>query len=199
MKRVTEITLTLAILLGTSLPALAESKSTTIPAGQQMNGQVESVDGSMIMVKTAAGETQSYRVDPNLIATLKLDSGSNIVIDGSRLLTGKVLRLDSYTAEVELDNNGGEKSYILTRESRRYLSAGDRVVITPNLRVVRADLYTLTAADLRLQSVMMASSTIERRVSTETRVRREVSVDAPAVAAPAVAAPEPSLPVGGLW
>jgi hypothetical protein len=203
MKRLTEMLLTLAIAVGTVGPAMgAETNNMSMPTGQAVNAQVESVDGSIVVVKTATGETQSFRVEPALISSLKLSSGSNIVIDGTRLRTGKALRLDSYTVEVELDNNGGEKSYILTREARRYLAAGDRVVITPDLRVTRADLYTLTAADLRLQSVMMASSSVvERQEVSETRVQREIKVETAPVAAPTPVTPEPetTAPVSGLW
>jgi hypothetical protein len=205
MKRLTEVMLTLAIAVGTALPALGADPTNktnmSLPTGQAVNAQVESVQGSTVVVKSATGETQSFRVQPALISSLKLGSGSNVVIDGTRLRMGKIIRLDSYTAEVELDNNGGQKSYVLTREARRYLTAGDRVVITPDLRVTRADLYTLTAADLRLQSVTVASSSMERREVAETTMKREVTVESTPAAVPAPVAPEPEppAPVSGLW
>jgi hypothetical protein len=81
-----------------------------------------------------------------------------VVIDGSRLQSGVVTYLTPNNASVELDDKAGEKDYILTQVSRRYLSLGDRVVITPDLNLIREDLYQLTASDLRLRSVAMASS-----------------------------------------
>ncbi|MGB8697810.1 MAG: hypothetical protein WCD18_00190 [Thermosynechococcaceae cyanobacterium] len=193
MKWLTNTMLATVVLLGTSGSVLADTM-TTVPGGQKILGQVESVNESIVMVKTASGETQAYRVDPGLISALKLGSGSNVVIDGSRLMTGKVVRLDSYTTEIALDQGGEQKSYILTRESRRYLNICDRVVITPDLRIVRMDLYTLTAADLMLQPVMIASAPVVETTSTRRVIEPPVNTGGGEMPAPVV-----SPPVGGLW
>ncbi|HEY9828384.1 MAG TPA: hypothetical protein V6D19_23330 [Stenomitos sp.] len=198
MKLATAISIVSALYFGTALPTLAQGA----PAPQLINGQVESVDGTILTLKTDAGDTKIYRVDPSLVSSLKLGPGSSVVIDNSRLLTGKLVRLDTYTAEVELDNGGDQKSYILTREGRRYLTVGDRVVITPDLRVVRADLYTLTASDLRLQAAAIASSASMERQSSRQVIRREVEIrrtETPTPVSQPVESETTSAPVGGLW
>jgi hypothetical protein len=201
MKWLTGITLAAAIALGAAVPALAESTYSAIPTGKQITGQVSSIDGSALTMKTASGETQTFQVNRGLISTLKLENGSNIVIDGTRLQTGRVVHIDPYTAEVTLDQGGELKSYILTREARRYLVVGDRVVITPDLRLVRTDLYKLTANDLRVQSTMVAStvksSTTASASSDRMIVRQEVNTGGATVPAPEVIEVSPA--VNGLW
>jgi hypothetical protein len=158
MKWLTGILVASALVAGVSLPSLSHPTTTSAPTGKEITGQVESVNGSILKLKTSTGDTQAYRVDPSLISALKLGTGSDVVIDGSRLQSGVLTYLTPYNASVALDGNGGEKDYILTQVSRRYLSLGDRVVITPDLHIVREDLYQLTASDLRLKSVAIASS-----------------------------------------
>ncbi|MCG9893157.1 MAG: hypothetical protein MH252_19055 [Thermosynechococcaceae cyanobacterium MS004] len=198
MKLLMGITLAVAVTLGAASQTLAETIYSVVPGGKQLSGQVSSVDGSTVTLKTTAGDTQSYKVDRNLISKLKLENGSNIVIDGTRLRTGQVKSLDAYTAEVVLDQGDELKTYILTREARRYLTVGDRVVVTPDLKLVRSDLYKLTANDLRLQSVMVASSAQTGSVSTESSrtVISQPVVREPAIGGPAV---EVTAPVPGLW
>jgi hypothetical protein len=201
MKWLTGITLAAAITLGASLPVLAESTDSAIPTGKQIVGQVSSIDGSSLTMKTASGETQTFKVNRGLISALKLENGSNIVIDGTRLQTGRVVHIDPYTAEVTLDQGGELKSYILTREARRYLVVGDRVVITPDLRLVRTDLYKLTANDLRVQSTMVASAASTQSSSASNRmiVRQEVNTGGATAPEPAPPIVETSPAVNGLW
>jgi hypothetical protein len=203
MKWLTGITLAAVIAIGVSLPALAESTDSAIPTGKLITGQVSAIDGSSVTLKTASGETQTFNVNRGLISALKLESGSNIVIDATRLQTGRVVHLDPYTAEVTLDQGGELKSYVLTREARRYLGVGDRVVITPDLRLIRTDLYKLTANDLRVQSTVVASAVSSQSSSTSTSrmiVRQENTGRATTPApAPAPQAIETSPAVNGLW
>jgi hypothetical protein len=158
MKWLTGIVVASALAVGVSLPALSEPTMTSGFTGKQITGQVESLNGSMLKLKTSTGDTQTYRVSPSVVSSLNLATGSDVVIDGSRLQSGVVTYLTPNNASVELDDKAGEKDYILTQVSRRYLSLGDRVVITPDLNLIREDLYQLTASDLRLRSVAMASS-----------------------------------------
>jgi molybdopterin-binding protein len=204
MKWLTGITLAAVIAVGTSLSALAESTDSAIPTGKQITGQVSGIDGSTITVKTAAGETQTFQVNRAVISSLKLENGSNVVIDGTRLQTGRVVHIDPYTAEVTLDQGGELKSYILTREARRYLVVGDRVVITPDLRLIRTDLYKLTANDLRVQSAMVASAASTPSSSSASRViiRQEANTggaSVPVAPEPAPQIIEASPAVNGLW
>lgn len=194
-----------ALAVGVSLPALSNPTMTNAPAGKEITGQVESVDGSILKLKTSAGDTQAYRVDPAVISALKLGTGSDVVIDGSRLQSGVVTYLTPNNASVELDGNAGEKDYILTQVSRRYLSLGDRVVITPDLRIVRADLYQLTASDLRLKTVAIASSSSSSYSSASSTTSSTTSTITPQPAntgggevAP-MPAPKESPAVKGLW
>jgi hypothetical protein len=202
MKWLTGIVIASFVSIGIAVSAIAESKKPMGLGGQQINGQVESVKGSTLKLKTSNGETQTYSVDPSVISALKLETGSNIVIDGTRLATGTISGLDSYTAEVKLDKGGDERTYILTREARRYLVVGDRVIITPDQRVVSADRYRLGAADLRMQSVAVASSS---KVETSSSVASSSSSSSRAVTPSAntggaeMAAPAAPSPVSGLW
>jgi hypothetical protein len=202
MKWLTRILAASALTIGISLPVLAEPMTTTMSPGQETIGQVESVDGSILKIKTLAGDTKTYQVEPALVSSLNLATGSNVVIDSSRLRSGVVTYLTPYNASVELDGSGGEQDYYLTNVTRRYLSLGDRVVITPDSRIVREDLYKLTAADMRLRSVSVASSTssssyTSSSVSTVT-VSQPANTGGGTVVATPVADPVEA-PVRGLW
>jgi hypothetical protein len=206
MKWLTGIAIASVVSIGIAVNAVAESVKPMGLGGQQINGQVESVNGSTLKLKTSDGATQTYSVDPSVIAALKLAPGSNIVIDGTRLSTGIISNLDSYTAEVKLDKNGEERSYILTREARRYLVIGDRVIITPDQRVVSADRYRLTSADLRMQSVAVASASsaeTSSSVASSSSSSSSSTVTQPSVNTGGAERPEPApaAPTGvsGLW
>jgi hypothetical protein len=200
MKWLTRILATSALTIGVSLPVLAEPMTTTLSPGQDIIGQVESVDGSILKIKTLAGDTKTYQVEPALVSSLNLASGSNVVINSSRLQSGVVTYLTPYNASVELDGSGGEQDYYLTNVTRRYLSLGDRVVITPDSRVIREDLYKLSAADLRLRSVAVATSTTSSSYTTSSVNTRPVvpSTGGGTVVAEPVA-DTPEAPVRGLW
>jgi hypothetical protein len=146
-------------------------------------------------VKTASGETQTYQVNPALISSLKLQNGSEIVIDSTRLQTGRIVRIGAYSVSVQSDQGGETKEYFLPRQSRRYLSYGDRVVITPDQRLVRYDLYQLSSADLRLQPEVVASSATSQSTasssSSQTVVRQPVETQSSTMPAPAETAPAP--------
>lgn len=203
MKWLTGILVASALTAGVSLPAFSETMTAASTlSGQDITGQIESVDGSVIKVKTTTGETKVYQVQPAVISGLKLATGSDVVIDNSRLQSGVVTYLSPYNASVELDGSSGvEKDYFLTRVSRRYLSLGDRVVITPDLHLIREDLYKLSAADLRLKSVAVASSSSSGSSSSyssssSSTVSQPVNTGGGTVVAePAT----PEAPVRGLW
>lgn len=200
MKWLTGILLASALTAGVSLPAFSETMSASTLSGQDITGQIESVDGSVIKVKTTTGDTKVYQVEPSVISGLKLAAGSDVVIDNARLQSGVVTYLSPYNASVELDGSGGEKDYFLTRVSRRYLSLGDRVVITPDLHLIREDLYKLSAADLRLKSVAVASSSSGSSSSYTSSSSTVVSQPVNTGGGTMVKEPETSeAPVRGLW
>jgi hypothetical protein len=199
MKWLKGILVASVLTVGVSLPSFSQSMTTSTLSRQDITGQIESVDGSVIKVKTTTGDTKFYQVEPALISSLKLSAGSDVFIDNSRLQSGVVTYLSPYNASVELDGNGGENDYYLTRVSRRYLSLGDRVVITPDLHLIREDLYKLSAADLRLKSVAVASSVSSSYTSSSRTVIQPANTGGGTVVAEPAAAPIESAPVRGLW
>ena len=202
MKWLTGILVASALTVGVSLPAFSETMTAASTlSGQNTTGQIESVDGSLIKIKTTAGDTKVYQVEPAVISGLKLAAGSDVVIDNSRLQSGVVTYLSPYNASVALDGSSGvEKDYFLTRVSRRYLSLGDRVVITPDLHLIREDLYKLSAADLRLKSVAVASISSGASSSSYSSSTRTVSQPVNTGGGTVVAEPATAeAPVRGLW
>jgi hypothetical protein len=200
MKWLTGILVASALTVGVSVPAFSQTMTTSTLSGQDITGQIESVDGSVVKVKTTTGDTKVYQVEPAVISGLKLAAGSDVVIDNSRLQSGVVTYLSPYNASVELDGSDGEKDYFLTRVSRRYLSLGDRVVITPDLHLIREDLYKLSAADLRLKSVAVASSSSSGSSSSYSSSSRTVTQPVNTGGGTVVAEPAtPEAPVRGLW
>jgi hypothetical protein len=200
MKWLTGILVASALTAGVSLPAFSETMTTSTLSGQDVTGQIESVNGSVVKVKTTTGDTKIYQVEPAVISGLKLATGSDVVIDNARLQSGVVTYLSPYNASVELDGSSSEKDYFLTRVSRRYLSLGDRVVITPDLHLIREDLYKLSAADLRLKSVAVASMSSSGSSSSYSSSTRTVTQPANTGGGTMVAEPATeAAPVRGLW
>jgi hypothetical protein len=202
MKWLTRVLVASALTIGASFPALADPMMSSLSSGKEVRGQVESVDGSILKVKTSAGDTKIYQVDSALVSSLNLATGSKVVIDETRLQSGVVTYLTPYNASVALDGSGGEKDYYLTNVTRRYLSLGDRVVITSDSRIVREDMYRLSASDLRLQSVSMASSSTSSSYTTSSVNTRPVQQPVNTGGGTIVSAPvtDPvEAPVRGLW
>jgi hypothetical protein len=203
MKFLTVTAIAGAVTLGTSLSAVAKDTTKNIIGGQPISGQIESINGSKITVKTASGETQNYKISPTIISALKLEKGSNIVIDGSRLKSGTIKHLDPYTAEVRMDGSDEIKTYVLTREARRFLSTGDRVIIeSGGTRIVRADRYVLSSSELRVESAMVASSAASSSsmASTKVEVQQEsTATPPPAPVGGGTVEAAPPEPVVGLW
>lgn len=202
MKWLTGILVASALTVGVSVPAFSQTMTTSTLSGQDITGQIESVDGSVVRLKTTTGDTKVYQVEPSVISGLKLAAGSDVVIDNSRLQSGVVTYLSPYNASVELDGSDVEKDYFLTRVSRRYISLGDRVVITPDLQLIREDLYKLSAADLRLKTIAVVSSSSSSSSfsSSSSAVSQPSNTgSATVVAEPAAAPVEEAAPVRGLW
>ena len=209
MKWLTGLTLAVVITLSASA-AKAQMTDTGLSAGKQTTGQVTSIEGSKVMIKTATGETQTYNVTPSVISALKLQNGSEVVVDSTRLQTGRIVRIGAYSASVQLDQGGETKEYILPRQSRNYLGYGDRVVLTPDLRLIRYDLYQLSSGDLRLQPAMISSSSMTKSTSSSSTTVRPAmqqpmtpAASAPSTteveSAPAMSMPASTAPVSGLW
>lgn len=165
----------------------------------QIAGEIESIDGSTVMVRTVNGN-RVYQIDPTTITALNLTNGSIILVNSRNLMSGVITDINRYDLDVELDN-GETENLLVTQEDRGILTTGDRVYITPNQRVVRADDYFLTARDVSLvQMIAVAPETTTGTVrSSRTEVETQVQTVAPE---PAVVAPvtvEPIQPVRALW
>ncbi|NJN23832.1 MAG: hypothetical protein HC810_04805 [Acaryochloridaceae cyanobacterium RL_2_7] len=181
MKLLTGSALALTISLGAVFPAFAGM----VPSGE-INGEVQSINGSTLTVRSQDGSTQEFLIDPDLASALNLEQGRSVLIDGSRLMRGFISGVDDNTVKVTHDN-GEIATYILTRESRRYLSYGDRVVVDSQGIVVSEDRYMLTATEITpIYDYVVASSTVTGSIAA------------------AVPAPEPVVqqtyePVQGMW
>ena len=165
MKLLTGSVLALALAFGAALPSFA---GTMVPEGE-ISGEIQSIEGSVMTVRTQSGSTQEYLIDPSLVSSLDLMQGKSVLINGTQLMRGVITGVDDNTVKVEHDN-GDVSTYILHRESRRYLSYGDRVVINAMGQVVREDRYMLTATEITpIHDYIVASyssTTIASTVST---------------------------------
>ncbi len=192
MKLLTGTTVALALsvtAMASVLTGPAMSQTTMMMPGQIM-GQIESIDGSTVMVRTADGTVRMYQVDPETLAALKLSNGSTIAIDSGNLMSGVITDVNRYDLKVKLDNGETEK-LLVTREDRGTLAAGDRVYIMPDQRLVRAENYMLTAADVRLvQPIAVVPTDTTATTSTVRSSRTEVETEVQTVApVPAAIAP----------
>lgn len=68
----------------------------------QTTGQIESIDGSMVMIRTSDGVVRTYEIDPELITSLKLSQGSNVLINSRNLRSGGIIRIGPQNVLVEL-------------------------------------------------------------------------------------------------
>lgn len=187
-----------AVSISPTLTGPAMSQTNVILERGQISGQVESIDGSSVMVRTSNGSLQMYRIDPTVISTLKLNNGSTILIN-NLLMTGVITDINRNDLQVDLDN-GGERNFVVPEVERGTLAAGDRVVITPDQRVIRLKNYLFTARDIRLiypvaSIPMTVTRTVERTVVQESvprqTVERTLETPAPTYSQPA--------PVRALW
>lgn len=170
----------------------------------QITGEIESINGSTVMVRTVNG-SRMYQIDPMTITALKLTNGSTILVNSRNLMTGVITDINRYDLDVKLDN-GETENLLVTEEDRGILATGDRVYITPNQRVVRADDYFLTARDVSLVQMIAVGpeTTTETVRSSRTEVETQVQRVAPVPAAVApVPVPVPTVeriqPVRALW
>jgi len=146
---------------------LAVAQTTSVSTSGQATGQIESIDGSTIMVRTANGTVQMYQIDPETLATLKLRNGSTVLVN-RYLMGGVVTDVNPSDVRVKLDN-GSTETFLITEAERLVLSEGDRVYVTPSQRIVRGEDYILTARDISLvQPVIADTTTIERTQQTRT-------------------------------
>lgn len=168
MKLLTGSALALTISLGAMCPAFAGM----VPSGE-INGEVQSIDGSTLTIRAEDGQSHEFSIDPNLVSAFNLEAGRSVRIDGSRLRRGVITGVDDNTVKVRHDN-GESETYILFRESRRYLSYGDRVVVNSQGRVISENDYRLTATEIiPVHSFLTASTTSTQTTIASTQIESE--------------------------
>lgn len=144
------------------------------------------------------GQTPKYAVDPDYDLAKKYDLGNRVgpgpfpqflvhtekvVIDGTHLKTGRIKNISPYNATVVLDN--GDLDFLYLDDVRRkYITVGDRVVITPCTKWFITYDYQLRPADAR-------------PVWEAEIVWPEIAPPAPPPVAPPP--PPPAAPVPALW
>jgi hypothetical protein len=193
MNKLTVATLGMAFAFGAIFPSVAQTR-TEATAEQPVTGKVASVANSEVTVQFPENQTETYRVDPALLTAMNLTEGSTVNF-GSRKL-GTITNVGRYSVTVEFAN-GDTESYVLTEEGRRTLTFGDRVVITPDLQLARADNYVLTAADVQVPtSSMMTSSSSSSGTMRQTMPNSTSPTTPPSssMSVPSTTAPAPSDP-----
>jgi hypothetical protein len=193
MKFLLSVALSVSVLVSATIPAWAEAINAGLSGGKQVNGKITSLTDSEMTIQTANG-TQVYKVNGEILRSLKLDQGADVIVDGSSLQTGRISRLSTYEVEVELDN-GEFINFELSPEGRRTLWVGDRVVITsirtPSRcqKIYRLESYTLMVRDVKPQPVIAVieppAPRVEKPLSTPVQ--------------PTPVQVEPVAPVRGLW
>jgi hypothetical protein len=189
MNKLTVAALGMAFAFGAIFPSVAQTRTETT-SEQPITGKVASVSNSEVTVQFPENQTETYRVDPALLTAMNLTEGSTVNFNSRKL--GTVTNVGRYTVTVEFAN-GDTESYVLTQEGRRTLTFGDRVVLTPDLQLARADNYVLTAADVQVPTSYSMSSTSS---SSGTMTQPTPSTTAPTVP-PSSSTPVPSTTTPG--
>jgi hypothetical protein len=163
MNKFTVAALGITLAFGAILPSVAQTTTQTTTtqtttttnsmSGQPITGKVEK---SEVTVQFPENQTESYQVDPALLTAMNLTEGSTVNFSSRKL--GTITNVSRYGVTVEFAN-GDTESYLLTEEGRRTLTFGDRVVVTPDLQLARAENYVLTAADIQVPTSSMMAST----------------------------------------
>ncbi|WP_404785922.1 hypothetical protein [Altericista sp. CCNU0014] len=194
MKFLVGLALSCSVLFSAAVPAWAQAVNAGLTGGKQVEGKIVNLTDSEMTLQTASG-TQVYKVNGDILKALKLSQGSDVIVDGSLLQTGRISRLAAYNVEVELDN-GEFIDFVLSPEGRRTLMVGDRVVITslqtPSRcqKIYRLENYTLMARDIKPKITV---------VPTEPPAPSVKEPTPPTPVQPAPVQVEPKAPVRGLW
>jgi hypothetical protein len=151
MNKFTGAALSLALAFGATLPSIAQT-TTNSASEQPLTGKVEK---SEVTVQFPENRTETYSIDPALLTAMNLGEGSTVNFTNRKL--GTITNVSRYSVSVQFAN-GDTESYLLTEEGRRTLTYGDRVVVTPDLQLARAENYLLTAADVQVPTSSMMSS-----------------------------------------
>lgn len=205
MKNLSLIALGTTLFLGATFPASAQTEMPETPATitqpatanpqfsngqatteQVLTGKVESIESPEVSVQFSKNSTQTYRLDPALVQAMNLSKGSTVAFGDHKL--GTIVNINRAAATVEFAN-GESDTYYLSQEGRATLTFGDRIVVTPDQRLARAENYILGAADVK-----DSASTLALGMSSESN-QPVVNPASPAVP-PATTAPVETAPVG---
>jgi hypothetical protein len=195
MKFLVGVALSCAVFVSAAAPAWAQAVNAGLAGGKQIEGKIVNLTDSEMTLQTA-NETQVYKVNGDILRALKLGQGSDVIVDGSLLQTGRISRLATYDVEVELDN-GEFIDFVLSPEGRRTLGVGDRVVITSIVtpsrcqKIYRLESYSLMARDIKAKIIVVATEQ-----PTPSVVK---PIPAPVQPEPAPVQVQPEAPVRGLW
>jgi hypothetical protein len=183
MNKFSAAALGITLAFGAILPSVAQ---TTMAANsdQTLTGKVSAGDKSEVTVQFPENQTQTYDLEPGLITSMNLSDGSTVNFDRRKL--GTITNVSRYGVVVEFAD-GETESYLLPQEGRATLTFGDRVVVTPDLRLARADNYVLTAADVKVPTSSIMSTTSGS--STTTQPMNNGGTMTPTPATPATPAP----------
>lgn len=208
MKILAGTTLVLAlsvVLISPVLTGPAAAQTSDVTVGEQVTGQIESINDSTVTVRLSDGTVRTYEIDPATISSLNLSQGSTILLNRN-FTSGEIIRMGPRNVLVKLDN-GETRYFIVTREERGTLTPGDRVVITPDQKIDRAESYVLTAKDVVLVQPIATTTTDTTSTVRSTSTEAETSTTTTEVAPPVSPTPAPvesttveeTQPVRALW
>jgi hypothetical protein len=187
MKKFTVAALGATLAFGAIFPAIAQTETSS---RQPLTGKVDSIEKPEVTVQFPENQTQTYRLEPGLVTAMNLKEGSTVNFDSRKL--GTIVNVDRDSVVVEFAD-GETEPYFLYQEGRATLTFGDRVVVTPDLRLARAENYVLTAADIQNVGSMSASSTVTPDTMTQPAPS---TMPSPSTTTPSPTAPvEPATPV----
>jgi hypothetical protein len=195
MNKLTVMALGATVAVGAILPVVAQTAQPQPvqpqPAKQVLIGTVTATEQPEVTVQFPENKTQIYNLDAALVKSMNLTQGSIVNIDHNKL--GTIVDVDRDSVEVEFAE-GNIEPYFLHQEGRATLSVGDRVVVTPDQRLARANNYVLTAADVRMPTAMTVTTSVNSGTvnqTTPTDVPTTAPEASPAPDSPATPSPTP--------
>jgi hypothetical protein len=190
MNKFSAAALGITLAFGAMLPSVAQ---TTMAANseQTLSGKVSAGNKSEVTVQFPENQTQTYDIEPGLITSMNLSDGSTVNFDRRKL--GTITNVNRYGVVVEFAD-GETESYLLPQEGRATLTFGDRIVVTPDLRLARADNYVLTAADVKVPTSSMMSTTSGSGTTTQPMNGSGSMTPTPVTPAPSEPAATPAEP-----
>jgi hypothetical protein len=190
MNKFTVMALGAAVVLGTIFPAIAQTEKPALTE-PFLIGKVTSIENPAVTVQFPENKEQVYQLDAALVKSMNLTQGSTVTIENYKL--GTLVSVDRDSAIVEF-SDGKTEPYFLHQEGRGTLGVGDRIVVTPDLRLARASNYVLSAADVKIPAAMTVSTSVNSGTlnqPTPSNMPTTAPVESPKSAVPAMPNPTP--------